>query len=271
MSWQDFLNSFIAHRGHYELVHEADRCAPGKFVLLTGETYSGKSTSLKRIAHADGGAFIKLGPWIEDPEDVAITMIDAMTGTWHNRMGAERAINLVRAIMENRRYPIIGIDNLEMLDGKPQHSEVLARIISGSGSRFILAGASGTGITAARALIYNRNLTSLRQSTVTFNDFQPADPAFDNFIEDVSSAMPIEPGPIGDDERARATIYCLSEHGRLGEVMRFFRVLCETAMARDDAPRAVDGGMLRSTADQLMHRSGSDGQPYVQNPFASYQ
>lgn len=268
MSWSDLLNAFIPHRRHLDLIASVDSCEPGRYVLVQGEDGSGKSTSLQRLAIGERGLFIRLGPWIDAPEDVAITIIDGLTGVWRDRVDATSSISAARRLIGFEQIPLIAIDNLEQLDGMPQHAEVLARIIVDSPARFVLSGRSGTGTTAGRALAYNRNLARLRQLTIGFENFRPGDDAFNTFVSDLAALMPIDGELMLRDPRALATIFCLSDHGNLGEIVRFFRVMAEVAMQRDDKPDRVDSALLGAVSSILMDRLEPDTQPFaVANPF----
>ena len=113
-----------------------------------------------------------------------------------------------------------------------------------------------------RALAYSRSLASLRQFTVTYEDFGPNDLLFDRFISEFVGHMPVGPGLLTRDIRGRATIYCLSENGRIGEIARFFHVLAEMAVNHRHKDGEVTRELLQATTDALIERAG------VRSPYA---
>jgi hypothetical protein len=254
--WQMLLDGFVMHNGHLDLFACAFLTKPSHFTLLEGDASTGKSRSAERIVRDADGAFIKLGPWIDAPIDLALTIIDGLTGAWPEAESAEQAIISAVQLLRLRTLPLVCIDNLETIDRRPQHAGVLARIIRDSGTRFILSGRSGVDLSAMGALRYNRDLARLREHTVTFADFRPDDTAFDRFVRGFIEQMPIAPGPLTKDMRGRATLYCLSENGRIGEIARFFKILAETAILTGHKHPIVTKTLLKDVTDRMLERAG---------------
>lgn len=194
---------FINHAQHRSLTEAISSCPSGRFVLVDGESGTGKSRSaLQFCRHSirdkrppeeqpEGlHVYIITGSG-DTPKSLALRIYATIRGTWPRQVTTTRAIESAVRALQEAAPPIVVVEEIDRLARFPASADALAEIITRSGLKFLLVGYETERQAPAKTLECSDRLRALCERRITFG-YDKHDPALNELFEAFEQSLGVD-------------------------------------------------------------------------------